>query len=498
MSKEVQVRFAQSQFDTLYNHLFPGDDREHAAVVLATLVERFGQVPRVLVREVLLAVDGVDYVTSPEGYGRLLPSFINKAIVRCRNERLVYFHVHNHGSDRSVEFSEVDYASHKKGYPALLDIVKGMPVGGMVFGHRSLQVDLWWPSKERSRLKECVVVGSRIRRLYSSPSKAPKAAYSPSVDRQVLFLGQAGQTLLQNARVAVVGLGGVGSMVVQDLARLGVGELLLIDSDKLDETNLSRMVTATAEDVKSSPTKTELAVRYATAVNKNVKCEALQDDVAYEDIADKLADCDYIFLCADTMRARLVVNAVVNQHFVPAVQIGSKILGDEKSHRIEQFYSVVRHMRPGGGCLLCNGLISPHRLAIEEKSDEDWRAQNYGTEAPNPSVITLNGIGSSRSTHDFLLDFVATDLERPSAAYYMYDVFKAAWLKTNLRADADCSECSTHADSRFAKGMSMSLPCRQRSNGGQTPTHNRNALKALSVSGALILVAALAEYIRRS
>jgi ThiF family len=334
MTQDVEIRFAQAQFDTLYQHLYPGDGHEHAAVVLATLVQRPDLAPRLLVREVLLARDGVDYVVSPEGHGRLLPTFINKAIVRCRNEQLVYFHVHNHLSDQSVGFSDVDYASHLRGYPALLDIAKGMPVGGMVFGYRSLEIDLWWPDKQRSRLKRCLVVGSRIRRLYSHPRKAPKAAYSPCVDRQVLFLGEAGQAQLAEARLAIVGLGGVGSMVVQDLARLGVGQLLLIDSDVLDETNLSRVVTATSEDVRSNPTKTELSVRYAKAVNPKVACETVRDDVAYEDVADKLADCDYIFLCADTMRARLVVNAVVNQHFVPAVQVGSKILVGEKTKNL--------------------------------------------------------------------------------------------------------------------------------------------------------------------
>jgi hypothetical protein len=467
MSRDVELRFAQKQWDQLYSHLYSGDGGEHAAVVLAALVERPGQTPRLLVRDVLLAVDGVDYGTSPEGHGRLSATFINRAIVRARNERLVYMHVHNHGSDRSVEFSEVDYASHKRGYPALLDIAKGMPVGALVFGLRSLQVDLWWSKTERGRLKHCTVVGSRIRRLYSSPSRAPRGAYRPSVDRQVRFIGEAGQAQLSGARVAVVGLGGVGSMVVQDLARMGVGHLLLIDTDKFEETNLSRVVTAVFDDISHKPPKTELAARYAKQVNPNLQCELLDDDVAYEEVADKLIDCDFIFLCADTMRARLVVNGIVNQHLIPAVQVGSKILLGTEGGKLEQFYSVVRHMRPGCGCLMCNGLISGYRLAIEEKSEGDWRAQNYGTESPNPSVITLNGIGASRATHDFLMDFVGTDVNRPTAGYYMYDVFKGMWLKTNPRHDADCSECSGDGESRFARGAAAHLPCRERS---QAPT----------------------------
>jgi molybdopterin/thiamine biosynthesis adenylyltransferase len=468
MNRDVELRFAQAQWDQLYRHLYPGDGCEHAAVVLATLVERPGQSPRLLVREVHVAQDGADYGVSPQGHGRLAATFINRAVVRARNERLVYLHVHNHASDQSVEFSDVDFASHERGYPALLDITKGMPVGALVFGRRSMQIDLWWSKTERSELKHCTVVSSRIQRLYSSPMQAPKTAYRPSVDRQVRFLGEAGQAQLAGARVAIVGLGGVGSMIVQDMARLGVGELLLIDSDKLEDTNLSRVVTAFFRDVARKPPKSKLAARYARQVNPSVRCEVINDDVSYEGVADRLVDCDFIFLCADTMRARLAVNAIVNQHLIPAVQIGSKIHRAEQTGKLELFYSAVRHMRPGCGCMLCNGLISSSRLAIEEKPDEEWRAQNYGTETPNPSVITLNGIGASRATHDFLMDFVGTDVERPTAGYYMYDVFKGSWSKTNLRQDKDCSECSDDAESRFARGAAVRLPCREKTGRPQT------------------------------
>jgi len=462
MNRDVELRFAEQQWNQLYGHLYPGDDAEHAAVLLATLVERPGQSPRLLVREILLAQDGVDYGVSPDGHGRLSAAFVHRAIIRCRNERMVYLHVHNHGSDRSVEFSGVDLASHERGYPALLDITKEMPVGAVVFGKRSVEMDLWWSKTERNRLKHCAVVGSRVRRLYSSPSRAPAGAYRPSVDRQVRFLGAEGQTHLARGRFAVVGLGGVGSMVLEDLVRMGAEELLLIDSDHFEESNLSRVVTAMFSDIADRPAKTHLAARYARQVNPQVRLELAEDDVAYEEIADKLADCDFIFLCADTMRARLVVNAVVNQHFIPAVQIGTKIRLASQGQGIEQFFSVVRQMRPGCGCLMCNGLISAYRLAIEEKAGEDWRAQNYGVEAPNPSVISLNGIGASRATNDFLLDYVATDIDRPAAAYMMYDVFKGLWLRTNLRHDMDCSECSQGGESRFARGQGLRLPCRQR------------------------------------
>ena len=84
------------------------------------------------VREVHLAREGIDYVEGKIGYRALAPTFIHKMITRARDQQLVYLASHNHGSDREVAFSSIDLESHTRGYPALLQIAKGMPVGGMV------------------------------------------------------------------------------------------------------------------------------------------------------------------------------------------------------------------------------------------------------------------------------------------------------------------------------------------------------------------------------
>ncbi len=73
------------------------------------------------------------------GHRALTPQFIHRLITRARGERLVYLAVHNHGSDRQVGFSDIDLRSHERGYPALLQIAKGMPVGALVLGRRAMQ-----------------------------------------------------------------------------------------------------------------------------------------------------------------------------------------------------------------------------------------------------------------------------------------------------------------------------------------------------------------------
>ncbi|MFP3415922.1 ThiF family adenylyltransferase, partial [Bacillus sp. SIMBA_074] len=77
----------------------------------------------------------------------------------------------------------------------------------------------------------------------------PAKVADPTYDRQARIFGDRGQAILASSKVAVVGLGGIGSLIGEYLARLGVGELLYIDPDRLDPTNLPRVVGARRSDV---------------------------------------------------------------------------------------------------------------------------------------------------------------------------------------------------------------------------------------------------------
>src|SRR6185437_10973963 len=100
------------------------------------------------------------------------------------------------------------------------------------------------------------------------------------------------------------------------------------------------------------------------------------------------------------------------------VQLGSKIRGSE-SGVLAEVMSVNRPVRPGHGCLWCNQLIDAGQLAKEAKTDEERKAQAYGVEEPNPSVISLNAISAAHAVNDFLLDFLNLRPE-PQVLYYQH------------------------------------------------------------------------------
>jgi len=455
-SKGCRLLITAEDYLFLHQHLFPGDHDEHGATLKAGLVETDSEI-RLLVREVHPAIDGIDYVEGKIGYRALLPTFIHRHITRCRDDRLVYLAVHNHDSDEHVGFSSVDLASHERGYPALLGIAAGMPVGALVFGNRSIAGDIWLPNGERLVLSEAVVVGQSIRRLSARPGKS-SALKVDTFDRQVRAFGKIGQQHLSTAKVGVIGLGGVGSIVAEYLARLGVGHLILVDPDRIEASNLSRVVGATATDVAKKEYKTKIAARHVAEASPAPIVETIADDVAKESVAARLRTCDYLFLAADSMRARLVFNAIVQQYLVPGVQLGAKIQANDEGHLLDAM-SVNRPVRPGSGCLWCNQLIDATQLALEAKTDSERKAQAYGTAEINPSVISLNAIAAAHGVNDFLFDYLGLRSDNAPLHFEHFHFLTTRSPKVLPRRDSDCSECSRGNRSRFAYGDAKSLPC---------------------------------------
>ena len=436
--------------DRIMEHLFPGDGDEHGAILRAGVV-RSGPYLRLLVQHVQPAEFGTDYVPGKFGYRALTPTFIHREIRQCRDSRLAYLAVHNHGSDRRVNFSRIDIESHERGYPALMDIGRGVPVGALVYGRRSVAADIWLPDGTRRSLGTYRVIGREVTRLYSQPRR--ERGSHPEHERQVRMFGASGQRILEASKVAVVGLGGVGSLVTEYLARLGVGNLVLIDPEQIDESNLSRVVGATGVDVEICQLKTQIAVRHAREMAIHTNLQPIAGDVSRDSAAQLLRDCDFIFLAADSMRARLVVNALAHQYLIPTIQMGTKIRSG-KSGNIDDAMCAVRHVRPGTGCLWCNGLIDPTQLAIEAKSDTERKEQAYGVQEPNPSVITLNAVAAAHAVNDFLFDFLGLRTNDTEAAYQHFHFHSGKAQRVIPRRDPECRECVL----RLAMGDAVELP----------------------------------------
>jgi molybdopterin/thiamine biosynthesis adenylyltransferase len=467
-------------FQRLMDHLFPGDRDEHGAVIAAGMHVLPDGTVRLLARDLHLAQDGVDYVPGKRGYRMLKAQFIHHRIIACRDEKLVYLAIHNHGNGDTVEFSGDDLASHERGYPALLDIARGLPVGALVFASHAIAGDIWLPDGRRVSLESATVVGRNRRILRPAPVRT-KLVRDLTYDRQARLFGDAGQELLQTAKVGVIGAGGGGSLIIEYLARLGVGHFVVIDPDRISPSNLPRVVGAKHWDALTflrkptmpgwlqalaarwSTPKVKIATRVIRQANPQARVQAIMGDVQEEQNAAALLDCDYLFLAADTMSARLLFNQIVHQYYIPGVQIGSKVSTDKATGEVTTIFSVTRPVTPECGCLWCNQLINPSKLQAEAQSEEQLRAQRYvdEPEVVAPSVITLNAVGAAHAANDFMFYLTGLTSASASTGYMRHMPQRRATWFDEPRRDKDCSECGQGPRSRLGRGDVRGLTTRK-------------------------------------
>src|SRR5260221_7222326 len=134
------------------------------------------------------------------------------------------------------------------------------------------------------------------------------------------FLGKVSDATVMSVKVAVIGLGGGGSHVVQQLAHLGVGEFVLVDPGRIDRSNLNRLVGGTVIDVAKKRLKTAIARRSVRRVNPAATVTIVSDD--WRKKAELIRDCDVIVGCVDTYATRAELEVVARRFLIPYVDIG--------------------------------------------------------------------------------------------------------------------------------------------------------------------------------
>jgi hypothetical protein len=464
----------------LHDHLFPGDYDEHGAVIVAGISET-ERGTRLLAREVLLARDGIDYVPGTRGYRALTAQFVAEQSDYCVAQNLCYLAVHCHGGRFEVGFSGDDIASHERGYPALLDITNGGPVGALVFAEEAVAGDIWTP-EGRFELDHATVIGPSVRRLYPNPRPRPRHA-DPVYDRHARLFGDLGQEILSGLKVGIIGLGGGGSLVSEWLSRLGVGHIVGVDFDHVEVSNLPRVVGATRWDAMAwlagrrskwlrelgrrfASRKVHVARRVARRANPDIRFDAIVGNVLDEQTARLLADVDFLFLASDSIQSRLIFNALVHQYLIPGVQIGAKVPVDSKASTVGDAFVATRPLLPyaGAGCLNCHELIPAARLQEEALSENERRSQRYveSEEVAEPSVITLNVLSAAQAVNDMMMMFTGLYHEGVNLHHQINFVRERLLTEVGPMVDEFCMDCSDTVRSLRARGDHARLPCRAR------------------------------------
>lgn len=250
-------------------------------------------------------------------------------------------------------------------------------------------------------------------------------------DRQS-FLGKNSDALFARATVGIVGLGGGGSHVVQQLAHIGVGGLVCVDPDIVEDTNLNRLVGATLEDVAAARPKSQIAERVVRGLVSRPRLNALKCN--WQDATEKLAECDVIIGGVDSYRERGELEAFCRRLMIPYVDMGMDVhdLGDQFSIGGQVVLS-----SPGGPCLWCLGLLTDDLLELE--------AKNYGAAGGKPQVVWPNGVLASVAV-GLIVQLLTPWTSLPIASAYLeYDGNRHQVLTSNRLKAVAGATCAHYA-----------------------------------------------------
>ena len=297
---------------------------------------------------------------------------------------IVEFHNHGHGP-AGFSHTDEDALAPTVGY--CLDLLAGTPYGAAVWADGAVHADWWRPTGpggvERGQFSTVTVLGDQLRVLNAKPVAEERPA------RQLPLLGTRGQAAIAALRVAVVGVGGVGSQVAQGLAYLGFRDVLLMGDDLVEITDLNRMVTAGYADIGQS--KTQVTRRRMRAIDPLITVSTAGGlTVAGEH--PELEDVDLIVGCVDDDGPRNRLNQIAARTRTPYLDIAA---GADDTAVPFTFGGRAVLVTPHGPCLTCLGELDAGEIARWAMRAGPQGGRGHGSSGRQPAAGYLNGLAAN-------------------------------------------------------------------------------------------------------
>jgi len=253
------------------------------------------------------------------------------------------------------------------------------------------------------------------------------------------FLGKDSTDILRNGRVGIVGLGGGGSHVAQQLAHIGVENFVLCDPDHYEDKNHNRTVGGTAADVDAKTPKVRIAQRLINDINPKARVSAVKH--RWQNALPFLRGCDAIFGCVDSYAERDQLERLSRRFLISYIDIGMDV---SKSESGQVVHGQVILSLPGSLCMHCFNFLRPKLLELE--------AQDYGQAGGRPQVIWPNGVLASTAVGLFIQLILPWHSDvRPGSVMYDYDGNRHTMI-LSPRVNALSSVSCSHFDGSEGEG----------------------------------------------
>jgi hypothetical protein len=372
--------------------------------------------------------------------GLALDQAVQRHVLRlAARERLSQVDWHTHpGDGRGVGFSSTDDRSEQELAAYLSRKIPGTFYASVVMNGRAIAARMW--ESGNGQPAPVRVPPPDLENPLPPSREAAPVSLDARFDRQVRAFGLEFQRRLGSLKVGLVGLGGLGSILAEQLARLGVRDWVLVDPDEVDGSSLNRLVGATARDVEEEVAKVHVAARNIRRIEPKATIKAFACSAFAPRALRQLKGCDLLIAATDNDASRLALNALACQYLIPLVHVGVnlQVKGDGGFEDISGEFAIPPL---GTWCLLCAGIIDSQRAAWDLARPEERALlveRGYLPGTPAPAVYHLNGVVASLAAaeiHNIIYPY------KPLRRYLVYRELEGELMALEVPRREGCLHC---------------------------------------------------------
>lgn len=397
-----KIRISGKDYEKLKVHLFPGDNKEAVAIALCGR-SRYMDNEILVVQELLLIPYEAcferkeDLVRWPT---ELLNPLLEKAVKY--NCGILKIHCHPGGGEF---FSDYDNESDYNLFTSILSWINDdLPHASCIMlPDKRLFGRFFKHNMQEEIVHQISVAGSDILNWYYDEEREFQEILQT---RNMQAFGKRTVATLTKMKIAVVGCSGTGSPTIEQLKRLGVGELILVDPDHIDMVNLNRIIGSTLKDAEQHLMKVTVMKREIEKVGFGTLVKTFDSHISQYEIIKVLSQCDVLFSCVDGAEGRHILNMISTHYIIPLIDMGVK-LDAEGDGGINGIYGSVHFIQPGGSSLLSRGQYNIDKLraeSIKRSNRGEFEKNQYlaNVNESSPAVISINMQVSATAVNEFL------------------------------------------------------------------------------------------------
>lgn len=321
MPEEYSVALPDPVAGELRAHLIRADGQEDLAFALWTPSEGADRLTS-LVHTAVLPEKGDRHV---HGNVSFQPQYFERVCQEALrgSHGIAFLHSHPFPGWQGMSHDDIQAEQRMAGATFALT---GLPLVGMTIGNDGTWSARMW-SHVGDRLYDrvwCVSVrsvGARLRADFAG-DMLPIPTFRSMFRRTANVWGENAHADAARLRIGIVGLGSVGAMVAESLARMGMQRFALIDFDRVEAHNLDRLVTASESDIGRLKVEVALDRIRMVATAASVDVRSIPFSIVEEAGYRAALDCDILFSCVDRPRARHILNHMAYNHLIPVVDGG--------------------------------------------------------------------------------------------------------------------------------------------------------------------------------